>query len=229
MKKSIHIILLIALSSTSYSQLISNKYNIYFSYSFGNFLGAETINEDNYITPSLYSNYSKLSAFSVKGLLNSKEYLSYGINYDYQSAYEWTSSNYSDFENSEIKLHSITPLVRFRNKFSEMGFSNRFIAYGEIGPTIGLSSLSLSQSLFDIRIDDNNSLSHPLKDENIFWGIKGTIGLEYSFIQSIGCFLSYSYNMNWVSSKYFNDKTFKTSFINVGVVMKFNKNKYFYY
>ena len=215
--------------STSHAQLISNKFNISLSYSFGSILGTETVNEDNYITPSLYSNFKNLSGFSFKGLINSKDYISYGINYDFQSANEWTTPNYTDFKNSEIHLHTITPLVRFHNKFSEMGFSNHFIAYGELGPSIGISRLILSQSVHDIRTDDNNSLSHPMKDENIFWGFKGSIGLEYSFTQSIGFFLSYSYNMNWVSSKYYNDKTLKSSFINVGFVIKFSKNKYFYY
>lgn len=54
MKRSFFLIILIAWSIISNAQLISNKYNIYLSYSVGSFSGAETINEVNYITPSLY-------------------------------------------------------------------------------------------------------------------------------------------------------------------------------
>lgn len=228
MKRYLYTILLIVLSNTCYSQLISNKYNIYFGYSIGNFLGTGTINEDNYISPSLYPNYNKLAGFSVKGLINFKEYLSYGVNYNYQSANEWTSSNYSDFEGSEIQLHSITPLIRIHNKFKENGLSNKVLLFIECGPTIGFSNLALSKSLFEIQTNENIS-TPPMSDNNLFIGLKGTIGLEYSFAQSLGFFLSYSYNIDRVSSKLYNDNNIKSSLINVGLVMKFNKNKYFYY
>ncbi len=228
MKRSFFLIILIAWSIISNAQLISNKYNIYLSYSVGSFSGAETINEVNYITPSLYTNYNELTGFSVKGLINSEEYLSYGINYDYQSAYEWISSNYFDFENSETHLHSITLLIRVHNKFKENGLSNKLLLFFECGPTIGFSNLVLSKSLFEILPYENNS-TPPMSDNNFITGLKGILGLEYSFTQNVGFFYGYSYNMNWVSSKLYNDKSFMNSLINIGLVVKLNKNKYFYY
>jgi len=229
MKKTTILIINLLLSFIVHAQLIDNKLNIYLSYSVGSFWGSETINEDNYITPSLYSNYNNLSGFSLKGLVNAKDILSFGANFDYQSANNWNSSNYVDYENSEVQLYSITPLARIHNKFKEKGLFNRLKIYGELGPTIGISSLSLSQSLYNIRTDDNNDFSHPMKDGNIFLGLKGAVGFEYSFTQSFGCFLSYSYNLNWISSKFYNDKNLKSSIINVGLVVKLKKNKYFYY
>lgn len=228
MRKIAIIIIHLLLCSFAQAQLIENKLNIYLSYSIGNFLGTETLNEDNYITPSLYSNYNKLTGFSVKGVINSKDFLSFGINYDYQSANEWTSSNYSDFDGSKIQIHSITPIIRVHNKFNENGLSNKLLLLIECGPTIGFSNLSLSKSLFEIQTNESNSIP-PMSDNNFIAGLKGTLGFEYSFVQSMGIFFSYSYNMNWVSSKFYDDKSIKNSLINIGIVMKFNKNKYFYY
>lgn len=228
MRKITIIIFHLLLSSVVQAQLIENRLNIYLSYSIGRFSGSETINESNYITPSLYSNYNKLAGFSVKAVINSKDFLSFGINYDYQSANEWTSSNYSDFDGSESQMHSITPLIRLHNKFNENGLSNKLLLLIECGPTIGFSNLSLSKSLFEIQTNEGNSIP-PMSDNNFIAGLKGTLGFEYSFAQSMGIFLSYSYNMNWVSSKFYNDKSIKNSLINIGLVMKFNKNKYFYY
>ena len=229
MKTLIIILTYTLMSIVTRAQLIDNKFNIYISSSLGNFMGAKTINEDNYITPSLYSNYKNFFGFSIKGMINSREIISYGLNYDYQSANGWTLSNYTEFENSEIQLHTITPLIRIHNKFKEQGFFNKIQIYLEIGPTIGISNLTLSQTLFDVQSNDGSDFSYPMKDSNTFWGIKGTIGVEYSFIQDFGLFFSYANNINWISSKLYNDNTFSYSSINVGLIVKFIKNKYFYY
>lgn len=228
MRKIAIVVIHLLLGTLAQAQLIENRVNIYLSYSIGSFLGSETINEDNYIAPSLYPNYNKLSGFSVKGLINSGKYLSYGINYDYQSAREWTSSSYSDFGGSEIQLHSITPLIRIHNKFMGSGLSNRLHLFIECGPTIGFSNLVLSRSLFEIHTNEYNS-TPPMTDSNAFTGLKGNIGLDFSFAQSMGFFLSYSYSMDWVSSKLYDDNTMKSSLINAGLILKLNKNKYFYY
>jgi hypothetical protein len=228
MRKIAIVVIHLLLSTLTQAQLIENRLNIYLSYSVGSFSGSETINEDNYIAPSLYPNYNKLSGFSVKGLINSGKYLSYGINYDYLSAHEWTSSNYSDFGGSEIQLHSITPLARFHNKFMGSGLSNRLLVFIECGPTIGFSDLVLARSLFEIHTNEYNS-TPPMSDRNVFTGFKGNIGIDYSFAQCMGFFVSYSYRMDWVSSKLYDDDTIKCSLINAGLIMKLKKNKYLYY
>src|SRR5690606_35681629 len=113
---------------------------------FGSFVGSEITNNDNYISPSLYSNYNSLVGFSIKGVTKRKDYLSYGLNYNYLRASKWTSLNYSDYGKSKVDLHSLTPLVRFHNKFTDKGFTNKFQFFIECGPTIGISKLSLSKA-----------------------------------------------------------------------------------
>ncbi len=228
MRKITIVIIGFLLSPVVHAQLIDNKLNIYSSYSFGNFMGSKTINEDNYIAPSLYPNFNSVSGFSLKVVMNSKDYLSFGMNYDYQFADQWNLSDYSDFKDAEIHLHSVTPLVRIHNKFNDKGILNRLQFFLECGPTIGISSLNFSQPLFEIQPNENN-ISPPMSDHNFFGGLKGTIGMECSFTQRLGLFFSYSYDMDWVSSKLHSDNLMKCSTVNVGLVLKFNKNKYFYY
>jgi len=127
-------------------------------------------------------------------------------------------------------MQSITPLFRVHNKFNENGLSNKLLLFIEFGPSIGFSNLTLSKPLFLIQTNANNIRPQiPMSESDLFAGIMGDIGAEYSFTQSLGLSLSYSYNIDWVSSKFYNDKLLMNSLINIGLVMRFNKNKYFYY
>lgn len=228
MRKLAIITISLLLSSLVNAQLIDNKLNIYVGASYGGFMGPETTNENNYISPSLYSNYNSLVGFSIKGVANIKDYLSYGLEYNFLRASDWTSLHYSTFDKSKVNLHSITPLVRFHNKHADTGVFNKLKMFAECGPTIGISNLSLSKAIFEIQTSKNNT-SPPMSENTFFAGLKGTVGLEYSIMQGGGLFLSYSYGADWVTSKLYNDNLLKQSSLNVGFIFKFKKNKYFYY
>lgn len=210
------------------ARLIDNSLNVYVNYLSGRFYGSQTINKKSYITPSLYSNLKELTGFSIKGVKKQNAYLSYGLRYEFESAFDWTASNYSDFNGAEIQLHSIAPIIQLHSKFSTIGVANRLKAFGELGPVVGVSRLSLTGILWDIRTDNDEVLFHPMRDSSIFWGIIGTGGLEYALSQSVGCFFSCSLSSNWVSSKFYSDSNFLFSSVNVGVFVKLSKNKLFY-
>ncbi len=210
------------------AQLIDNKFNIYVSSSLGKFIGGETIKENNYITPSLYSNYRNIFGFSIKGFRNFKENYGYGVNYEFLYGNDWNSTNYTDFDESKIHLHTITPFFRIHNKFRSNGPFNKLHLFIDCGPSVGFANLSLSKTLFEIQTEETNSNS-PMLDNSFLTGIKGYAGVEYSFSQSLGLFISYSFSKDWVSSKFYNDKSIKSSLVHFGLVMKFSKNKYFYY
>ena len=218
MRKLTIIIISLFLSVVVHAQLIDNKLNVYIGASLGNSLGTETVNSDNYISPSLYSNYKVLAGVSVKGVVKAKDFLGYGLSYNYQRADGWESLNYSDFDNSTVNLHSITPLIKFHNRFTDKGLSNRFVFFIECGPTVGLANLALAEPLFDIPIYENKLLVDdkslvPMYDFSLFMGFKSEVGIEYAYRHGIGLFLSYSYSSDWISSKLYNDNVLKRSMI----------------
>jgi hypothetical protein len=228
MKKFTTLILFILFSNVIQAQLISNHFNLYFGYDIGFIPGNRNVIEKDYISHSLYTNYTRLSGYSVKGLVKFRDKVSLGIMYQFQTASEWNYNDYFDYRDSHTQLHSILPVIRVHTKFKEQGFFNRGTLFLEIAPTIGLSHLKLSNPVFEIQ-SVNDSVRPPMKSTDFFWGITGTAGMEYSITQNAGIFMNCSYNYNRVSSILYDDKGFSRSQVSVGFFLRFKKNKYYYY
>lgn len=166
---------------------------------------------------------------NFKGLVNTKGIFSYGFAYNYQTADSWMSENYSDFNSSKVEVHTISPLVRVHNRFRESGFYNRFKIYLELGPTVGVSELSLEEAPFSVVLPSGNVIPAPVTDRSVLMGLNGAVGAEYAASQVVSLFLNYSYGISWISSpKLYNDSKLRSSVITLGVVFKLKQNKYYY-
>jgi hypothetical protein len=228
MKRLLFITAFILIIHLNYAQLIDNKINIYTGYGLGIFHGKELLEESGFISPSLYSNYHQINGFLLKGLVKSDHYYCIGINFDFLWASKWHYMEYIDYAASELKQYSISPLIQFHNKFQESGFSNRFKLLVEISPTIGLSSLTLTHPLFDIQ-DETGSISPLLESNNVFYGLKGSTGLEIAINKAIGMFFTYSMEFCWIKSFLYEDNHFINSQLVCGLFIRLKKDKRFYY
>ncbi len=232
MMKTIYgIILLLVINHSLHAQLVDNKFDVYLGYAYGTFPGAETTNEQHYIAPALYSNYTNSQGYAVKGIWNFKRYVGVGLGYAYQSGNQWQSANYADFEGASIRQHAISPVFQFHTPHGETGLFNRFRVFVEAGPTVGVTKLELARPLFSIHPRESALLqAAPIEMTNDhFFGAVGLVGISYGMSQRFGVFMNYAYTTNVVSSKLYNDKGFQQSQIQVGLLLKFKRNKYFYY
>jgi len=210
------------------AQVIDNKVNIYAEYIIGIFHGKELIEEKNFIYPSLYNNLKDIDGISLKWLYKNHQHISLGINVILLQASNWEYTGHSEYHGSKIKMQSISPTIQFHSKFSETNIFNRGRVFIEIGPTVGLSKLTLSNPLFDIQ-NEKDAVSIPMKSNDIFYGLTGNVGLEWAITQLIGIYITYSLQFNWVTSKLYNDNQFTSSQLGIGIIMKFKKDKRYFY
>jgi hypothetical protein len=176
----------------------------------------------------LYSNYDSQFGLSIKGLLLKKQRLSFGASINFASASEWNSDLYTDYLNSGVSLYSLSPLMQIHSKLAESGFFNRFRIFLEMAPAIGISKITLSDPLFEIT-NGNNSITQPAGSSDLFYGLKGSAGIDASINQFLGLFLECSYGYYMVSSKLYNDSHFSNYSLEGGIRVSLLKNKRYFY
>lgn len=212
-----------------YSQLLNNKLTIRAGYSAGFFLGNSAINDENMDFPSVYSNYNGLNnGLSVNAVYNYKPFYSIGIGIDYLIANNWENSEYDYYADSKLKLYSLSPVFQFHNKFNDIGIFNKLKLYIELAPSMGISSLKLSEPLFDVQ-GENDTVYQVMNSNDFFYGIKAGAGVDLSLNQFLGIFLNYSYQFSWVSSDLYLDKHFSNSTITLGLFIRLRKEKLYFY
>ncbi len=230
MRKIAILIFCVCLVSMVEGQRIDNRINIGLSRSHGNLAGAEVLKDGNFIAPSLFGNYKVFAGAALKGLVKVSAHLSLGMQYDLQTATNWSSQKYDDFNNAKARLHSITPLVRIHNRFKSQGFANKVQLFIEAGPTVGYTKLILEDPVFEVKLNKPNWRGPvAVLDRSIFGGFKGSAGAEYSIHQSFGLFAHYTYSRQWTGSVFYIDRSIESSMVHIGLTLKLNKDKHFYY
>lgn len=221
-------LILFSRTSICEAQFISNKINIYAGYGKGGFHGDKSVNENNFIYPSLYANYDKLDGISLKVLYNYKKHFSFGLTYSQMHASNWEYPDSMYYQGSEVKLQSLSADIQMHTKLAETGILNRVRLFLEISPTTGISSLSLTSPLFDIQ-EGNSPVDQPDGSRDKYFGVSGKLGAEVFFNQMIGVFIDYSYGYYSVSSKLYSDDQFANQIIEAGIVIKLMKNQRYFY
>jgi hypothetical protein len=228
MPKTFYILLFCFSHLYSNGQIIDNKINLSLGYIAGKFGGDEMFHNKGFISPSLYSNYDNLNGISFKGIFLKNQLFNFGASINYFSVSEWNTDSYTDYLNSGVKQYSFAPLVQIHNKLAECGFLNRVGFFLEIAPTLGLSKLSLSNPLIEIH-NGNTVIEQPAGSNDLFWGIKGGIGIEASINQDIALFLGSFTGYYLVNSKMYADTHFTNYSLEAGIIVKLLKNKRYFY
>jgi len=210
------------------AQKLDNRISIYAEYITGIPHGKGLIEEKNFIYPSLYNNMKNVDGVSLKVLYNNHTCISWGLAMTLIQASNWKYTDRLDFQGSKIGMQSISPVIQFHNQYSGSNFFNRVKSFLEIAPVVGLSNITLSDSLFLIK-SSNNPIIPPKNSHNLFFGVKTSVGLEWSVTQSLGLVFSYSLQQNWITSILYNEKQFTGSQLNMGIILKLKKDKHFFY
>jgi hypothetical protein len=161
-------------------------------------------------------------------LYNNHFWISYGLSMTLLQASDWKFADRLDFEGSKIKMKSISPVIQFHNRYAVSNFFNRSKLFLEIAPVIGLFNVALSDSLFQIK-SSNNRVIPPKNSHNMFFGIKSSIGLEWSVTQTVGLVFAYSLQYNRTKSILYNENHFTGSLLNLGILLKLRRDKHYFY
>lgn len=228
MKKILLIAIILFLSFYSEAQFIDNKLDISVGYIHSSFFEDNLISENGFITPSIYSNMNDNLGFSIKASYKIKPNLSIGIGISDITLTNWSNSEYDNYNESTLVNYLIQPSIQLHNKFVESGIFNRIRIFVEACPIVGITKLELANPIFDIQ-SSTGEQTGPMSSSDFIYGIKGGIGIEYSINQEFGIFCNYGISQNWVNSKLYNDNSVLSSTLELGLVLKFYKNKRFYY
>jgi hypothetical protein len=228
MKKIVLLLFALFVFFDSHAQVIDNKFNVYFEYNSGGFIGSEMIDEDNFIYPSLYANYKNLNGYATKGLVKIGSICSIGLEGDYFKASNWELYGYEDYTNSTTIQYSFSPKVQIHTPFKETGLFNRIRAIIEIGPVAGISELNLANPLFDVEMEDI-SFPSAMKTTDQYYGIKGSAGLELNISNSLGLYATYTRQYYRIGSKFYQDKNSSSYWFDLGIFLRLNKNKRLFY
>jgi len=231
MKKYYYIIILIFFTSISAnSQVIENKLNLNLSSGICNVNGEISIIEDNYITPSLYSNYSFVYNYNAKMIIHAYSYISYGIKINSISFNNWNNIITDTLFNlSNTKNFVFAPTIQIHNRFKEKGFFNRVKVYIEVSPSIGKSTLRLNTPVFYVQSGSGTEQSPLLETKDFILGVEAGGGIELALSNGFGIFSNFSYTYNKVNSAFYNDKHFSYTSLNFGFFVRLLINKHFYY
>lgn len=210
------------------AQKLDNRINIYAEYITGIPHGKGLMEEKNFIYPSLFNNMKNINGISLKMLNKIQPYISWGLGMTFLQASNWKYADRLDFQGSTIGMQSISPIIQFHNRYSGSNFFNRTKLFLEIAPVVGLSNVTLSDSLFLIK-SSNDPIIPPKNSHNLFFGVKSSVGLEWSVTQSIGLVFSYALQYNRIKSILYNENHFTGSQLNLGIILKLRRDKHFFY
>lgn len=228
MRKTVLLFVFAVICYQGYSQLIDNKINIYFGFNKASFTGQKVLNENGFISTSLFPNYHNITGNSIKALMNLNRYCSIGMGFDMLSATRWENQPYSDYVGSSASLISISPTFNIHTKFKSKGIANRIKVFAEIAPSIGQSNLKLSKSIFDLQTQISRSYP-PTKSNDIFIGAKWSAGMELAIHQFVGVYYTFSMQQDFINSKLYNDKRFLRTQMDFGLFLRFKKEKRYFY
>ena len=228
MKKIIILIFSIIISSACYSQFIDNKINIYFGNGFGMSHGKDYVQQENFIFPSIYNNFQNITNKSIKGIVTKNENISVGLGFDIFTASNWILANNNYFTDSRINQYSISPILKYHNKFVAIGKFNIIKTYAEFNPKIGLSNFQIINPIVEVKTG-TEEIKTPITSNNLLLGLKTNVGVEIKITQDLGLYLEYSLNYGYAKSNLFLDKDYLNSQISFGLFLRLQRDKLYYY
>jgi hypothetical protein len=228
MKKTLSMILFLALShSMVYGQLINNRLNFCLSAGISPVMGSETVNENDYITPSLFVNFEKGSNLKLRATYQLFSIISVGIQLKSTNFSDWNNGDsLSLYRGAQSKVHSLGAVLRIASKPKNTGFFNRFSASLCFVPTFNQVHVTFDQQLFTIP----GGTSEDLFNSDISsLGADCSLNLEYSISQGIGVFAEGGISYIPLKSQLYADTRLLSVNANLGIFFKFMKDKHFNY
>jgi hypothetical protein len=210
------------------AQFINNKININVSYGLITTLGPKDVNEESFITPSLYIGYENAFSVNVRGVYTFRPNISLGMEWSKLEFSNWSYNEEQVYQNASSSISNIGPVIKLHTKFKQVGIGNRVEGYTIVLPYIAFISTFIPQeNLFSIDppVQEPNSI---LESNTHSLGIKISIGGAYSVSQNIDFFVESGVSYTSISSQLYNDKRLLSLNTNLGVVFKFLRNRRYY-
>ncbi|GAP68079.1 outer membrane protein beta-barrel domain [Bacteroidales bacterium 6E] len=229
MAKRIYLLLILGfMVCAGHAQLVDKKLNVNINYHGGDFFGKKMSDTKGFVYPRLFSNMSELTGYSLKTLWKWHPKYSVGLEFDRITGDNWNVDDYLLYSGSVVNMISFSPVIQMHSRFQRSGTYNRLKFFGEVGPVIGQSKLSLRTPIFE---NDYSGDEHYLKTKGVdnFFGINVGAGVEYYFSSALGLHFSCSLQNNFIKPELYNDQRFFYGRYGIGLIYRFVYEKRFTY
>jgi hypothetical protein len=191
-------------------------------------LGDKNTDEDGFVLPSLFANYSEGSQISLRTTYKLKPVWSVGVEFNQLKFESWNYGEGEDlFNNSISTVTNLGISLKVHSKFKQKGAYNKLQLYAIISPCISNVKLVLQEPTFSIAPQDQ--MQDGLIERNSqSWGMNTSTGLIYSVTQKLSFFAEGGFLVTRVESQLHNDKFIKAIYLNVGLCFQIVKSKSFY-
>lgn len=230
MKKNFIIILVLLFQAfVVKAQLLENKLNIHLQYNYFQQNEGQHVDENGFISPSLFANMKSINAFSLKGVHTFNAFMDIGAGIDQSFYSSWELAENTLYSGSKINEVALYPIIQFHPAWKERGIFNRLKPNIRLSPLAGMAFSSFVEAPFDVQSNGSPDLSSLLSSRDFFMGIKGAVGIEFILNQSVGISTSYGIRNIWISPTLYNDLQVLQTHISAGFYFRFLKEKRFYY
>lgn len=229
MKRVFPVILLISILSSNFlkAQPIDNRVDIKILYGIAQPLGDKTVNEGNFITPSLFRGYDNSYYYSIEGFYKFHPNYSIGISWGSFSFDNWINIDSELFSNSSSHLSSLGPLIMWHTRFKQTGVLNKLELFTTLSPRMTFIRSSLVQeTLFSP--EPVNASNLIIESNYTFFGASLNAGVRYSISQNIDLNLEIGGSYSMLNSQFYNDKNIVLLNAGAGIVFKLLRDKRYY-
>jgi hypothetical protein len=211
------------------AQYLENRFSVYFNFH-NSFPGSKGFYEEGeFIVPSLYNNMGQINTYSVAGITAFKSYLSLGAGISKTLYSKWHYTGQNLYNGAKFNETAFYPVIQMHFPWKEKGLFNRLRPNIQLSPLLGLAKLSLQESPFDIQTTLNPDSPQLMSSSDLFYGLKGAVGIEMLLHQNIGLTACYGIKKMWVSSILYNDQQVFQSNVSLGLFLRIMNDKRFYY
>lgn len=208
------------------AQLIGNSFDVHAGYRMGSFPGPDYVSEGHFIFPSFHSNLQQAGGFSAGITWWAGSILGVGLDMERIEGRNWQLGEEPIYLGSTVSLTSVHPSFLLHSPRKEWGLLNRIRFTAGISPVVGKSDTSLGLPIHTI-VSETQETEAITQSSNVFYGVSGKLGADYSLTQGLAVYLEYSLGKNWGSSVLHSDQGFLLSGIEGGLILKLRKHKNF--
>jgi hypothetical protein len=228
MKKTILLITLILLfNQLLFSQFINSRLNVYFSSGYSKTQGNTTVDEEGFITPSLFNNFKSGKNFALAANYKLFAFIGTGVLIRNTSFSGWEmSSGENLYTNSKAGITSIGAILKLGTPATNEGLFNKFTASIQCIPTYNMVNVKLDKSIFSGSVSDTEDY---LNSRTSSIGAEAIIQLEYSIHRNAGIFVHAGLSYVQLKSIFYNDPGVIYFNTGLGAFLRLSKDKHFYY
>jgi hypothetical protein len=216
-------------------QVIENRMSFRLGLLHGTFSGDSVINENGFITPSLFPQLKGPSGISAAATYKLISVVSLGLGAELQYGYGWAMQSARDFDGANVLASSVYPFVQLHTPVVSTGLFNKLELTGGIGYFTGRINFKMEHYDFEIigpnyeylsdwtkrRIRESRSVS----ELRSWQGLRVDYGLRYAVNDRIGFYI-HAWNLfGKVDASFYSDKQVNANGAGIGLIYSILKVK----